>query len=563
MKKYIFKLFMIVPLITLSTCSEDFLTVDNLNNLAVESWYKTYDDFTLALNSCYCSLPDGGLYGLQYNLLFGAFEDRVLFETTGFDQFNINSTSDNVSNMWRAIYFGLYRPSMLIRNLKDKDVKDIEGMKYDAVKNNYLAQAKTLRAMTYFLLVTIWDRPIFYNENSIPDEDLREDLTNGAREDFWNQIEKDLTEAIPYLPLKSEVKPEDLGRMTKGAAQALLGKAMLFKHYYYYCRFGQKGSAEDIADLNTGKQAFLDLINSGQNQLIQPQEPKTRKDYIYAHLCNFSYLDLPSENNLYDSENNLESVWEVQYSDERIAGGWLPGWQWSGALNFQYFSPHTSSYRNLEGHPALYNEFETVGCPAGFTRDPRTYSTFYMDGDTMDFRADSPYHKKYMSGINNKRIAKSRGLTLPPGTNGLGLKKYYYPIYNDKDAPKNDPFNRRIIRYADVLLMYAETMYILGDDGTGLARLNEVRHRVDMPDVLTLTSDAIKHERDVELALEGHRWFDLIRWSFDPAWGIDFSQIFDGSDGQANFVVGKNEFLPLPLVELTLHAGKLEQNPGW
>ncbi len=241
MKKYIFRLLIIFPLITLTTCSEDFLTVENLNNLSVESWYKTYDDFTLALNSCYCSLPDGGLYGLQHTLLFNAFEDRVLFETTGFDQFNINSTSGNVSNMWRAVYFGLYRPSMLIRNLKDKNVKDIEGMEDETVKNNYLAQAKTLRAMTYFLLVTIWDRPIFYNENTIPDEDLMADLTNGAREDFWNQIEKDLTEAIPYLPLKSEQAPEDLGRMTRGAAQALLGKAMLFKHYYYYCRFGHEG----------------------------------------------------------------------------------------------------------------------------------------------------------------------------------------------------------------------------------------------------------------------------------------------------------------------------------
>ncbi|KPL14645.1 MAG: hypothetical protein AMS26_09975 [Bacteroides sp. SM23_62] len=562
MKKFSIKTLAFLIILTFTTCSEDFLTVENINNLSVESWYKTMDDFTLALNSCYCALADGGMFGLQYYLMFQSFEDRILFETTGFDQFNINSTSGNVNNMWRAIYFGLYRPSMLIRNLKDKDAADIPGMNQQQ-KDNYLAQARGLRAMTYFYLVTIWDSPVYYNEDNIPDKDLQADLTNGNREDFWNQLVKDLEDAIPYLPTRTQLDPADLGRVTKGMAQALLGKAMLFKHYYYYARFGNAGSAEDVADLNKGKQAFLDLINSSEYELIQPQEPKTRLDYIYAHLCNFSYLDLPSENNTYPSENNAETVWQVQYSDERIAGGWLPGWQWSGTLNFQYFSPHSSSFRNLEVHPDLYNEFETAGAPAPFAIDPRAHSSMYMDGDTMHFDPSHPYYKRYISGVNNKRVARSRGLTLPDGTNGLGLKKYYYPVYNELNAPRNDPFNRTIIRYADVLLMYAEIQLLLGDDGSGLARLNEVRQRVDMPAVGALTRDAIKHERDVELAVEGHRWFDLIRWSFDPAWGIDFAQIFNGSDGQANFVVGKNEFMPIPLVEIELHAGQLKQNPGW
>ena len=568
MKKIKIKILAVLVILTFTTCSEDFLTVENINNLSVESWYKTMDDFTLAINSCYCSLADGGLYGLQYNLLFNSFDDRILFETTGFDQFNINSTSNNVSNIWRAIYFGLYRPSMLIRNLKDKDVDEIEGMNQDQ-KDNYLAQAKGLRAMTYFYLVTFFDRPIFYNEDNIPDKDLRANLTNGKREEFWNQIVKDLEEAIPDLPKRTELNDADLGRVTQGMAQALLGKAMLFKHYYYYSRFGNAGSAEDVADLNKGKQAFLNLINSGEYSLIQPQA-KTKWDYIYAHLCTFSYIDLPSENYTYPSENNSEAIWQVQYSDERIAGGWLPGWQWSGTLNFQYFSPHGSSYRNLEIHPNLFNEFETAGVPEPFAslpepynRDPRAYSTCYLDGDTMHFDPTQTYYKKYLSGVNNKRVAKSRGLTMPTGTNGLGLKKYYYPVYNDLNAPRNDPFNRTIIRYADVLLMYAETQFLLGDDGTGLARLNEVRARVDMPAVPALTRDAIMHERDVELATEGHRWFDLIRWSFDSAWGINFDEIFNGTDGQDNFIVGKNEFLPLPLVELELHNGQLKQNPGW
>jgi hypothetical protein len=113
----------------------------------------------------------------------------------------------------------------------------------------------------------------------------------------------------------------------------------------------------------------------------------------------------------------------------------------------------------------------------------------------------------------------------PYPTNGFWLKKYYFPMYSDKDSPKNDPINRRIIRFADVLLMYAEVTYLLNENtAAGLQALNRVRARVDMPPVDALTKEAIMHERDVELALEGLRWFDLIRWSFDPEWGVDMQK---------------------------------------
>jgi len=109
-------------------------------------------------------------------------------------------------------------------------------------------------------------------------------------------------------------------------------------------------------------------------------------------------------------------------------------------------------------------------------------------------------------------------------------------------------------------------MYLLGDDGSGLDALNQVRRRVDMPDVTALTTDAIIHERDVELAFENHRWLDLIRWSFSAEWGIDWNTVHWGIN-EANsivpFVEGKHEFFPIPLNEIDINGGALEQNPGW
>ncbi|MCK4745723.1 MAG: RagB/SusD family nutrient uptake outer membrane protein, partial [Bacteroidales bacterium] len=345
------------------------------------------------------------------------------------------------------------------------------------------------------------------------------------------------------------------------------------KHYYYYVR-GLGGSQEESSDLTLAREMLYDVMNSTHYKLIEPIAGATQLDYINAVLCNTSYMDLPaSDGSFYRSENNDESVWEVLYSDERInqVPGyiWTPGWQWSGTLNFQWFYHHETSYKNHEAHPDMYYAFEEVTeHPAGFTRDPRTHASLYIDGERLHFvQGEEYYDRFYTSGINNKRVAYSRGLNYPnQPTLGFGLKKYAYPTYNDKIAPNDAPFNHRVIRLADVMLMYAEVMYLLGDDGSGLNALNAVRARVGMPPVPELTTEAIIHERDVELAFEGFRYLDIVRWSFDPEWGIIWDELEWGIN-EANsvnpFVVGKNEFLPIPIREINLSQGVLKQNSGW
>ncbi len=559
-----------------TNCQEDFLVRENKNQLTTETFYKTVDDFQLAMNSCYGGLMGPGMFGNKYHYWFNSFDDRILFETTNLDRLSINSTFPTLNRYdipWIHLYYGLYRTSKLLEQLDKKGIDGIEGMD-EKTMTNLTAEAKGLRAMYYFYLVIIYDRPIFYNEENVPN-DVLADMGNGEQIQFWDQITQDLQDAIPDLPLRSELAEEDYGRVTKGGARALLGKAMLFKHYYYHVRFGNKGAAEDLADLQIAKQAFIDLMNSNEYSLVLPQAPKTQKDYLYALLSNSAFMDLPSENNLYKSEYNQESIWEVMFTNGPIYYNdwWLPGGRCAGALNAQYYGPHTNSYRNHEINPSLYFVFESEGAPAGFEKDPRCYATIYLDGDTMDFRPESNFHKGFASFVNDKGIARARNLTLPNGTNApdksnsCGLKKYFFPVFDQGTyAPGNDPTNRRVIRYADVLLMYAEVMYILGDDGTGLNALNQVRQRVDMPIISNLTPEAIRHERDVELAAEGHRWFDLVRWSFDPEWKIDWNNIdwgIDGNNPVNPFVEGKHEFMPIPLQEVDVNGGKLEQNPGY
>ena len=557
MRTIIIKTLILATLIFSAGCSEDFLGVENKNNLTENSFYQTKNDFLLALNSCYSPLADGGMFGLQFQLQMGTYEDRTLFETENRDNLTIMSSSNKeTASLYRAMYFGLFRTSELLRKLLEKE--EIEGFDQE-MRDQYEAEARALRAMYYFYLVTVYHSPIYYDEVDFP-IDYVENFTNGEPIQFWDQLEADLAFAIPNLP--SNYSPEELGRITTGAASALLGKAMLYKYFHYHVRQGSEGGSEAQADLATAKNAFLDVMNSGEYELIQPKAPKTRKDYLMALLSNTAYLNLESENNSYPSENNRESIWEVQYSNERINSGWLPGWQWSGSLNTQYFSVHSNSYKNQEVHPDWFYACEVTGAPAGFDRDPRAYASCYIDGDTMHIDPANTYYKKYNSFINTKRIAAGRGLDhAGQPTISFGMKKYYFPVYDQEGtaSPNNDPTNRRVIRYADVLLMYAEVMLLIGDDGTGLAALNEVRTRVDMPPIAALTRDAIIHERDIELAFESHRWNDLVRWSFDPSWGINWDEIL----GPGIFQVGKHEYLPLPVSEIDVNNGALKQNPGW
>ncbi|MBN2806339.1 MAG: RagB/SusD family nutrient uptake outer membrane protein [Prolixibacteraceae bacterium] len=559
----------LVLLLSLSvSCSKEYLDVENKNALTDGSFYQTQNDFWMALNSLYTPLAHGGLFGHQYQMMFGTFEDRILFESTSMDLLTFDPTFSNINTMFRDLYMGFYRTNMFIKRLNER--QDVDGLTAE-MREQYMGQARALRGIYYFYAVTTFDAPPFYDDLNMPD-DINVAMSNGKQEDFWNRLEEDLTVAAELLP--DTWGPEDAGRITSGAARAMLAKAMLYKHYHYYKRFG--GSSTD--DLKVAKSMFEQVIASGVYNLVLPKAPKAKEDYLYAILSNFSYVDLPAGDNLYKGENTIESVWEVQYNDEHQGTGWLPGWMWSGTLNSAYFSIHGSSYKNHEGHPDLWDEFEATDnggtlANLGFAKDPRAYATFYIDGDPLEVRPESPnFGKVFTAAGNTKKVAQKRGLIPETGntfpTGAFALKKYYFPVYYEKNAPNNDPVNRVVIRFADVLLMYAETCLLLGEDvDKGLAALNRVRARVDMPAVTTLNHAAIVHERDVELAFETLRWFDLIRWSFDETWGIDLQQILSrqtGPNGTDNFFVkGKHEYLPLPQSEIDLSRGAMKQNAGW
>ena len=315
-------------------------------------------------------------------------------------------------------------------------------------------------------------------------------IAKSPQSEVYALMTSDLQAAVEALPL--EYGGPDAGRATQGAAQALLGKVYLYDERY----------AEAQAVLQ-------EVVESGVYDLVQ------------------SYGELFLEEN----ENNAESVFELQYLD--VGGN---AWATEDGPN-----ANESSVRprlNLpNGFGGFGNHLPTEDLVSEFEEgDPRLGWAVWREGDTYD-----------EGGARGEPEAYSAGWSLT----GYNIKKGMVPIEpNDPSVGTNWP----IIRFADVLLMYAEAANATGDQATAIEAINRVRARVGLdplPDGLGQADvfEALVHERRVELAFEYHRYHDLRRW------GLAEEEL-DGYDPAVH------RYFPIPQSELDVNP-ELEQNEGY
>lgn len=309
--------------------------------------------------------------------------------------------------------------------------------------------------------------------------------------EVYDVIIQDLTDAIAVLPEKSEYAPEDLGRATKGAARGLLAKVYLF--------LGDYANAEKYA---------LEVINSGEYALYPDYEEIFRRE----------------------GENSSESIFEVQAVALEAGGG---GSQYNEVQGVRG-TPNLGWGFNRPSD-ALVAEYENG--------DPRLEATVLFVGEELP---DGSAVVEDNPNIEGERYSQKAWQPEYPGGNN------------------NGPGNIRRLRYADVLLIAAEAANELGKPGDALMYLNMVRERARggdasiLPDVTTTDQaelrQAIWHERRVELAMEQHRYFDIVR----QGRAAELLQ----AQGK-NFVEGKHEDFPIPQTEIDLSGGRLVQNNGY
>ncbi|WP_299254371.1 RagB/SusD family nutrient uptake outer membrane protein [uncultured Aquimarina sp.] len=467
------------------SCSDDFVDVASEDENS-EDFFNSEEDYQSALIGAYDLLQSTYL-----NVMLGeiASDNTLAGGESASDTPGIQEIDDMIHtpvnaqlrDIWSWMYAGVNRTNYI---MEFQDKTDFAG------KEEVIGQTRFLRAYYYFELVKWFgDVPLAIDRRILFGEETG--IDRSSKEDVYALIEEDLQFAADNLPV---TQPET-GRITQGAARALLGKVFLFQ------------------DKFTEAANVLDQVVGGPYDLV------TDYNSIFEQ----------------EGENNIESVFEVQYTDEEGAGfGCLQCSEGNVAVGF-------NGIRNYSG-PQFDSGF-SFNIPT-----QEVVNTF----EAGDIRLD-------VAILDIDAWAAAQGATFSTGFEHTGYFNRKYIArqgdLNTGDANLTNPNNYRAIRFADVLLMAAEAhnRKSPSNDGQALAYLNRVRTRAELPDVTatgTALTDAIYQERRVELVGEGHHFFDLVRT------GRAATEI----DG---FVVGKHELFPIPLIEIQLAGNRWEQNPGY
>jgi len=473
-------------LLVLPACKKSFLDVDPQAQQPAVSFWKTQDDATKAVNSIYANLrswENTAFPALAVESIAGDDAEKGSSANdasylNGFDQFTVTSTEGQLQGFWTGQYQNI--------NLCNQVLDNIPAISMDAnLKARYLAEAKFVRAYSYFRLVRAFgDVPL---RLKVPKDASEFNIPRTPKAQVWAAIEQDLNDAAAVLP--QAYTSVDLGRATKGAAMALHAKVAMYQQKW----------ADVLSLTNT-------VMTMGYG-LVPNYEQSFRLN----------------------NENSVESVFEIQCAIVPAI---------AGSATSQY-----SQVQGVRGSVAGW----------GFNVPTAALAAAYEPGDT---RRDGTI-------IFRGETTPEGDAIDPSGDNPMYNQKSYVPFslivtgFNEGAQQ-----NVRVLRYADVLLMNAEAANEQGNPTLAKSSLNLVRARARggvagvLPDVTTSDKDAlrtaIQKERQVELAMESDRYFDVIRQGRAAA-------VFGPKGWKAN----KNEVWPIPSTEIDLSAGTLTQNPGY
>ncbi len=499
MKTIQFKyLFIAAAVVSFGSCSEEFVDITPKGSFLSENYYANQDQATAALVGVYDAMrKNTGGFENMVSMMNAGSDDHFAGGGGSTDGAGIQGFSTHTLNativpgsFWNDHYQGIFRANTLLLKLPGVAMPD-------DVKARFAGESKALRAMYYFNLVRLFKNvPLLLDPLTATNMYEVEQATPEA---VYAQIEKDLIEAIAALPTTVPADTES-GRLTKGAAQALLGKVYL-----------QEGKKTEAA-------AILALVNG---------TPGGTNQYGNKLLTNFSDLWV------FSNKFNTESLIEVSHTSAGNSdwGFWGSGKDEGNSLNVMV-GPRSYSRPSGSTAPDLPSGWSfnviTQDLYDAIKLDPRFGATI-LDLKALKAAGQADYIGGYQDTgyFLNKFLPRKEDVRTGGGAAELNYRQNSY-----------------IIRLADTYLMEAEA---LGSGARAQALLDAVRSRVGLPSV-PVTLAAIKNERRMELAGEGHRFFDLVRWG-------------DAATKLANrgFVAGKDEIFPIPIREL--QGTKLKQNP--
>lgn len=513
MKKNIF-LTALVVFLGFMACSDDFTTNPPENVEDLETFFQEEDNVEAAVIGIYDLLHLNYsrdwhsaflvklLPGDDANAAGGNSNDQPQLQDID-DYTNISTANGSIQSIWDNFYRTIALSNLVIENLRESTLSN---------KDRATAEAKFIRAWCYFELTTMFgDIPL---RLTLPQGAADFGLAKSPRAAIYAQVEADLTDAIANLPEKTALA--DPFRFSKGAAEALMGKVLVFQEKYSESiPFFQSVIGNSAHDLEPNV-ADVWSINSefGIESLVE-------LGFVSTSGRDWGNIAWGGRN-----ESNLH----IQLMGPRGDGIFDVGA--AGLLNGWGFNLPTSK---------LINAFDTAGDTNRKSATLLTESELIALGGSVDpTSATGGVIWDYEGAIRMKYATRSED------TSDGGVRELNYST------------NFRIFRYAEVLLLAAEAYNKAGQDGNARTELNKVRNRAGLPNINagvagTDLFDAIVNEKFLELAHEGQRFWDLVRWgrAATELAGTGYS--------------AKNDLFPIPISEIDKNTelSPADQNPGY
>ncbi len=556
MKKYILPIILIAVTL-LTACNEDLLEIPQKGVIDIDSFYKTDEDAKSALIALYADFitnvgGNDGIY-VPYNIIFNYTADNVLAageyygdndQFASINEFRFDSQSSVVYQLYRRLYFVIYHANLVISNFEYGE---------SAVKDRCISEARVIRAWCHMTAALAWGNPPLVDKIlSASDKPAN---FEGGHKALLEWCAKECAEAVPYLDERKSPQDKDGAvKVTKGFAWSVQGKALL--------------NAGDNAGAKT---ALKNVISSGKYALVPGEE--------FGNLFHLS------------GDGSEEKVFELNLINNGSIGDWSGKIQRSTWMEMNLWGWRSS---RLAASPKIQADQGWGGLAI---EETFAHEFAANDGDSYRRKATMISYDEFITelewpsdDVNTTRAQKladpKRGIINPDGLYGqCGYLQRKHIVAKEDRSTNWYRFNNFIIvRYADVLLMYAEAC-AQTNDNDGLQYLRMVQERAGSNYISSsLTLNDVKKERNYELWMEGSRWVDMKRWgefekvkkagtkipSLKDAFINDDEPLHRGyvtysepnAGKQVGFKEGKHEWFPYPYNVISINPN-LIQNPQW
>ena len=592
MKKIVYSVLAFAALMMGVSCEKN-LDIPQKGVTTYDNFYKTEEDAVSALTAAYARFAtritgqDGSSIYTDYKAALNNCGDDMYAAGSNFgdndfmaqlDEFRLDSGNQVVDHFYKNLYQVNYACNLVIVNFE----KGLPEGGPTATTKRCVAEARVLRAYVYFLLTALWNTPPMvttiltpqdypYNSDKDPENPM-------SHEDLFRWVASECEAALPDLDERKSPQDKDGAvKVTKGFAWALQGKALLF-----------------VKDYAGAKAALKKVIDSGKYQLV-PGEKYWQNFHV-------------------EGDCNEEKVFELNIEYNSALGAWggqIQRSTWMEANIWNWRSDHFAAGASPQGaYTGGVDGWGGLGVPQWFGDE-----FFANDGHSPRFDAtlkridDAVYNMEYsnpdIAALTPEQRKTSKLVGIADVKDGLYGQSFWLPfkqLLRKTDTGSygsNIRLNNGIImRYAEVLLLYAEACLQSGDNAQGAWAVNEIRKRAGLAPAANVDMSVLKKEKSYELWLEGSRWLDLVRWGdtervkkagqdvpklFDKLFrepkstdeGIkwldnDNSQRFytvsthEAIDAkyEVGFKEGQHEFFPYPISVMDKNPNMV-QNPGW